>query len=112
MSTHRLAETYFRWLMIAYPSRFRCAHGLALFELFRDDARAAYADGGRRAVMWLMCRAAGDTLRTAPATWLAGWRGDARPIWRFQMSGWVNDIRAAARNLLRAPAFTIVLALI
>jgi len=38
----RCAETAFRWLMLAYPPRFRRAHGLALFELFRDDARDAY----------------------------------------------------------------------
>ena len=42
----RLAETTFRWLMRAYPARFRRSHGLAMFELFRDEAREAYAAGG------------------------------------------------------------------
>ena len=40
MMTVHVAETLFRWLMRAYPARFRRAHGLALFELFRDEARA------------------------------------------------------------------------
>ncbi|MBI3401063.1 MAG: ABC transporter permease [Acidobacteria bacterium] len=108
MSTLRLAETCFRWLMTAYPPRFRRAHGLALFELFRDDARAAYADGGRGAVAWLMCRAAGDTMRAAPSAWLAASPRNARPPRRFHVTGWLNDVRASARHLLRAPAFTVL----
>ena len=43
MTPTRAAETAFRWLMLAYPPEFRRAHGLALFELFRDDLRAAAA---------------------------------------------------------------------
>jgi hypothetical protein len=42
MMTVHFAETWFRWLMRAYPARFRRAHGLALFELFRDEARDAH----------------------------------------------------------------------
>jgi hypothetical protein len=32
-------------MMRAYPARFRRTHGLALFELFRDESRAAKARG-------------------------------------------------------------------
>ncbi len=48
MNPVRAAENGFRWLMRVYPARFRRSHGLALFELFRDEARAAHAARGVR----------------------------------------------------------------
>ena len=56
MTVH-FAETWFRWLMRAYPARFRRTHGLALFELFRDEARDAHDARGTIGLVWLLARA-------------------------------------------------------
>ena len=70
MTPARAAETAFRWLMRAYPPEFRRAHGLALFELFRDDLRAAAAERGVSGVAAVTGRAAIDTVRAAPGAWI------------------------------------------
>jgi len=70
MTVH-FAETWFRWLMRAYPARFRRAHGLALFELFRDEARDAHDAHGTIGLVWLLARTTSDTLKAAPGAWIA-----------------------------------------
>jgi putative ABC transport system permease protein len=106
MTARRCSETCFRWLMRAYPSHFRRTHGLALFELFQDDARAAHAAGGKWALVPLLAGAVCDTVRSAPGAWLRhrGPRAD-RPRWT--MTGWSSDARVAVRQLRQSPGFVL-----
>jgi len=57
MTVHS-AETLFRWLMRAYPARFRRTHGLALFELFRDEAREVHDTRGTMGLVALVAKTA------------------------------------------------------
>jgi hypothetical protein len=68
MTVH-FAETLFRWLMRAYPARFRRTHGLALFELFRDEAREAQRERGSWGVALVLVKTLADTITSAPAAW-------------------------------------------
>jgi predicted permease len=107
----RAAENGFRWLMRVYPARFRRSHGLALFELFRDEARAAHAARGVRGLAAVFMRAAVDTVVAAPGAWL-----DAPPRFRLRslfslfsvFPGCLHDVRVAARQLAKAPGFTAI----
>jgi predicted permease len=123
--------------MWAYPAPFRRAHGLALFELFRDDARTAYKDRGTIGLGAVIARAALDTLASAPGAWLERTRGadrsrpanqrgrhttsdadptaasqptrSTRPARRWHpLAGLLGDVRSAARHLRKAPGFTAV----
>ena len=78
MTVH-FAETLFRWLMRAYPARFRRTHGLALFELFRDEARDAHNARGTKGLVTLIARTAADTLKAAPGAWFRHAHHDERP---------------------------------
>jgi putative ABC transport system permease protein len=109
MTARRFSETCFRWLMRAYPSQFRRTHGLALFELFRDEARAAQSKGGVLALAGLVGMAAWDTARSAPGTWLRHRRSEASR-WRPNITGWGSDARVALRQLGRAPGFVLAAA--
>ena len=123
--TIHFAETMFRWLMRAYPARFRRTHGLALFELFRDEARDAYAHRGSWGLASILTRAAFDTLKSAPGAWIGSdfalYTGSSalsrssrpscpscpsRPL--VDLSGWTQDVRIAARHLRKSPGFTLV----
>ena len=129
MTVHS-AETLFRWLMRAYPARFRRTHGLALFELFRDEAREAHHARGTRGLLTVLAKTAADTLKAAPGVWIR--RGPTRPTqltlsteFRLRaprhggqvggqappfldLSGWVQDVRIAVRHLRKSPGFAIV----
>jgi hypothetical protein len=129
MTVH-FAETMFRWLMRAYPARFRRMHGLALFELFRDEAREAHADRGVLGLGVLLARTVVETVTNAPGAWLdrqpasvPGALGELRPSRTdrrrvnetgrrgraiVDFSGWAHDVRIAARHLRKSPGFTIV----
>jgi len=109
MTALRFAERCFRWLMRAYPRQFQRTHGLALFELFRDDARAAHAKRGVWALPWLVGMAAWDTARSAPGAWLEH-RAAGAPRWRLNLAGWGSDARVAVRQLRRAPGFVLAAA--
>src|SRR2546426_2394005 len=112
MTVH-FAETVFRWLMRAYPARFRRTHGLALFELFRDDARGAHHARGTIGLLTVLAKATADTLRAAPGEWFE--RGPTkptrptRPTWparpTLDLSGCAQDVRIAARHLRKSPGF-------
>jgi predicted permease len=122
----RFAETVFRWLMHAFPAGFRRAHGLAFFELFRDDARAAYAARGVVGLAALILRSGLDTLMSAPGAWLERTRPrhgthptrttpPTRPIRLTRpagptrlFAGFLDDVRVAARGLRKAPGFTAI----
>jgi predicted permease len=107
--TVRFAETVFRWLMRAYPARFRRIHGLALFELFRDEAREAHHARGTVGLTALLGRTVVDTVASAASTWLHHETGSARPVRSGRLfSGFNNDVRIALRHLRKAPGFTVV----
>ena len=111
-----VAETAFRWLMHAYPERFRRSHGLALFELFRDDAREAYRARGLTGLGVVMLRALLDTVVSAPGAWRDRRRsrshapsigpGRWQPL--AMLAGLAGDARVAARQLRKAPGFAAV----
>jgi len=106
MTPARAAETAFRWLMRAYPPEFRRAHGLALFELFRDDLRAAAAERGVSGVAAVTGRAAIDTVRAAPGAWIGRRLNDGgRERW---WRGGAQEVRFAARLLARSPVFAAI----
>jgi predicted permease len=108
MTVH-FAETMFRWLMRAYPAHFRRMHGLALFELFRDEAREAHHARGTAGLIALLGRTVVDTIASAPSTWLHRETGAARPARsRRPFSGFNHDVRIALRHLRKAPGFTVV----
>ena len=110
--THvRFAESAFRWLMYAYPGRFRRSHGLALFELFRDEAREAHLERGTRGLVRLLARSVVDTIASAPGAWLN--RERTRPIRHIKLvrptlTGFTHDVRSAARQLRQSPGVTFV----
>ena len=95
--------------MRLYPARFRRAHGLAMFELFRDEARAAQARSGAKGVFGLLSASALDTARSAPAAWLTPSTKSAYGArWTPDISGISGDVRLALRHLRQSPAFTLV----
>jgi putative ABC transport system permease protein len=79
-----------RWLLRAYPARFRDEYGEEMMRLFAEQWRDARLTGGT-AIVWF--RVAGDTLRTAP-----------------REHGYLiaQDLRHAWRSLVRTPGFTAV----
>ena len=116
MMPFHVAETAFRWLMHAFPARFRRTHGLALFELFRDEAREAYAARGSLGLASCSLAGALDTITSAPGAWRdrrpnathAPPADRARPGSRSPCCGLAGDVRIAARQLRKAPGFTAV----
>src|SRR5687767_9676159 len=94
----------YRWLLRLCPHPLRRDYGAAMEEMFLRrlaDARAAglwpLALAWRREVAGLISLAASERYRLGPiATRKAG-----------QMDGLGQEVRHAARRLLRAPAFTV-----
>jgi predicted permease len=109
MTARHFSETCFRWLMRAYPAHFRRTHGLALFELFRDEARAAQATNGRWGLARVIGMAVCDTARSAPGAWLRH-RGAEIGGWQPNLTGWASDARVALRQLRRSPGFVLAAA--
>jgi len=108
----RAAETVYRWLMRAYPAGFRRMHGLALFELFRDEAREAQRRRGSFGLFALLGRVVADTMASAPAAWIEGASTDRRRSGAVArghlLMGISHDLRLAVRHLRSAPGFTAV----
>ena len=108
--THAIdwSERCFRTLLRLFPAGFRRRFGEEMAELFRDQIRAARADGGAAAVLLLW-------LRTLPAVAGAALleRRDALLHARSSRSDSMlrnlgGDLRFAARMLRRTPLFTVV----
>jgi predicted permease len=112
------AEAAFRWLLRVYPARFRRAHGLALFELFRDELREADAAGSRWRALITLANAAADIAANAPAAWRDALRREPRAESApngsgrraAPWSGLSDDVKLALRRFRRAPALTALAA--
>ena len=97
----RVAERWFRALLLLYPADFREEMGESVVETYRDRARDALHRGGR-ANLWLFeVRALFDFLRN-------GIGERIRPVIGWRRSGnWGRDMETVARRLTRAPVFTV-----
>ena len=100
------AELIYQTLVRLFPAEFRDRFGLQLLDLFRDQYRAAHARGPL-AVASLWLRVTSDALVTAAAE-----RARRRPLVRIQgglVKGLRQDIKYAARTLVRRPAVSLVI---
>jgi predicted permease len=118
MNPGQAAEAAFRWLLRLYPARFRRIHGLALFELFRDELREASATGSRWRALIALAHAAADTAANVPAAWRDALRcerweksaSDRSGRRAALLSGLAEDVKLALRRFGRAPTLTALAA--
>jgi putative ABC transport system permease protein len=100
------AERIYERLVRLFPADFRDRFGLQLLDLFRDQHRAARAQG-RLALVAFWARIIGDAFISATAE-----RARRRPLFQVQeglVQGWPQDIRHAVRTLVRRPAVSLVI---
>jgi putative ABC transport system permease protein len=96
------ARLLFRGALPAFPADFRAAHGEEMLDAF-SDALHARADS---AMLGYAIRSSWDALR---AGWSVRWRRRERPQHgRPKVSTLWQDVRYAARTLIKNPAFTAV----
>ena len=106
-------RAFFRLLLRAFPPGFREAFGSGMLEASLIDYRRARAGGRTRALLFVLL-GGGELV-------ISGIRERLSPTWaahestnqgRWQMTGtletWTRDLLYAARNLRRAPGFTLV----
>ncbi len=93
----------FRGLLRLYPRWFRDEHGEEMTLLFLERMERARGPGARLRLWW---RIAEDAVRTAVALRRGDREGD-RGGGRLRMETLLQDLRYAARRLLRSPAFTL-----
>jgi len=98
-----LAEAVARTLLLLYPGGFRRAAGDELVRDFRLRAAEPARRGARlRAGLWL-CRATLSLLANAPGAWRERSETGTEPLGALG-----REVRVAARRLVRAPGFTLV----
>ncbi|HVS63160.1 MAG TPA: ADOP family duplicated permease [Thermoanaerobaculia bacterium] len=96
------SERWFRLLLRLYPVDFRDEMGEGFVETYLDRARAARERRGALGLLGVWGRALWDSLRNGPGE-------RARPAVRWRRSGnWGRDMEMAARRLLRAPLFVLL----
>ena len=120
MTRWRLLEQAYRIVLLAYPQSFRDRFGREMIGFARQRIHAA-RERGAGALVTEAFVLVQDILRSLPAQWLVAARekralrhanppaDPASP--RDNMDIFIQDLRFAARGLLRRPAFTIVAAL-
>ena len=101
----------FRVLLLCYPRQFRERFGRDMRELFLDRWQAARREGWRGRLRCLV-RVAADAAVHGPAERRRSSRHnhgiETRNPRGRHMSAFVQDLRYAARTLLRRPAFALV----
>jgi putative ABC transport system permease protein len=114
------AQAWYERLLRLYPARFRARFATDLIELFRDlyAARALGSSRAGRVRFWT--RVAADTVRHAAHERVTRRHPPPlRPRWKgpSAMSLWFEDVRHAARGIVKAPGlaaaivFTLMLAI-
>jgi predicted permease len=99
-------------LLRLYPSAFRQQFGADMVEQIERDHARARSRGRMRALSWSLATAV-DVMRSALAErWHPAWETNrttttrrARMMW---LSGWLRDLRHAARAVRRSPGFAAV----
>jgi putative ABC transport system permease protein len=99
-------ELLYQLLLRLFPRDFRDRFGVPLLDLFRDKHRAA-ADVGRGALITFWVRVTTDAFVSALSERLT--RRPALHVEEGLMEGWLQDIRYAARVMVRRPVVSIVI---
>jgi putative ABC transport system permease protein len=103
------AELFYRRLLVVFPAAFRDRFAEDLIDLFRDKRRAAETRG-RLALAGFWISILADVVRSAAAERLK--RQPSSPDTRgFAMQGLAQDVRYAARIIVRRPGLSIVIVL-
>src|ERR671935_728941 len=108
MSDRRRArgERLYQLLLRLFPRHFRDRFGVQLLDLFRDKHRAA-SQRGHSALFTFWVRIAADAFGSALSERLT--RRPALHVEEPLMEGWLQDIRYAARVMVRRPVVSIVI---
>jgi len=123
MRATSLVERCYRAALALYPTEFRARFGAEMLELAQHRIASARASGAS-AVFSEAASLVSDVARTAPVQWIRAARAgrvraaapyiaDSTSVEspRENMDIILQDLRFAARGLLRRPAFTVVAAL-
>jgi putative ABC transport system permease protein len=109
-------EQLYGWLLRLYPRSFREEYGADLLDFYRDRFRAAVQERARIPLrFWL--RVYADLFTSAIAERVSEWRNpvpstrDIDPGESAMFSSLLQDLRLAARTMLRTPGFTITVLL-
>ncbi|HEY4216513.1 MAG TPA: ABC transporter permease [Gemmatimonadaceae bacterium] len=123
MRTASMLERCYRLALGLYPAEFRARFGEEMADFARCRLTSSRATGAR-AVIRELTSLASDVARTAPSEWIRAARERRRIVTEYpvvpstsaepprdNMDIILQDLRFAARGLLRRPAFTVVAAL-
>jgi putative ABC transport system permease protein len=99
----RVAEHWFRALLLLYPADFRDEMGEAVVETYCDRARDALLHRGITAWMGVLMSALIDSARNGP-----GERVQPAASWR-RGGNWGRDVELSVRRLVRAPLFSLLM---
>ncbi len=124
-----IAEHLYRLSLLSYPVGFRREYGRDAVELFGDLYREAYAEGGLRSAIGMLWRCVARAIlyglreridATRESVRKARWAGESsgyddyarKRTLEDRMEKLVQDLRYAARTLIKKPAFSLATVLL